>query len=108
VDPLAALKLSYAESLPSRLRTLDHAVRAWKRDPRDAARRERARNLAHRLHGTTGCYGLAAVSAVMGTLERALRSDDGKMIDSIEPALGDARARVDEAVAALRRERGFV
>lgn len=106
-DPLTELRLSYAESLPTRLRALDRAIRAWRRAPEDSAALEKAEKLAHRLRGTTGSYGFADVSAAMGAVEDALRGARDRhetSASAIEPALGAARTFAAEAIARLKHK----
>jgi HPt (histidine-containing phosphotransfer) domain-containing protein len=108
MNPLATLRLSYAEAMPARLRTLERAIRAWRRAPDDVVRLDRAWTLAHRLHGTAGSYGLRAVSAAIAAIADALQRvrearEEARFVVT-EPALADARRRTDHAIAALRRQ----
>lgn len=68
-DALTALRAEYARRLPSRVRRVALALGACRRAPGDALRLERARALAHRLRGTAGSYGFAAVGAAAGRVE---------------------------------------
>jgi HPt (histidine-containing phosphotransfer) domain-containing protein len=66
---LAALRAEYAAVLPARLEELEQALGALARSPEQ---RLVAARLAHRLAGTAGSYGFAAVSAVCRELELTL------------------------------------
>ncbi len=101
LGPIEALRLSYAQRLPAKLRTLERAVRAWYKNPSDAALLGRARDIAHRLRGTTGTYGFAEVSSVVGTIEAALLGGDAAVSASILPFFGVAQARAKDVIAAL-------
>jgi HPt (histidine-containing phosphotransfer) domain-containing protein len=94
---LAAMRRGYTHKLRSRLETLRTST-ARARDGDDAAL-ERAVSEAHKLHGTAGSYGFAAVSSVIGEVEVALKriaSEGAKspaewdgVLDRIERALTD-------------------
>ncbi len=71
---LASLKADYLKVLPERIEALEAAVRAASARPGDVATVERARMLAHRLHGTSGSYGLLAVAEGARALGSALRA----------------------------------
>jgi len=61
---LEELRRTYRVSLPAKVDALATAV--------DARDRETASALAHRLRGTSGAYGLSAVSIEAGAIEDAL------------------------------------
>jgi hypothetical protein len=95
LDALTALRVDYALALPGRVRRLATALRAWRRAPGTFALLERARALAHRLRGTAGSYGFAAVGQAAGRIEIALFHTTG--------APGQAHAAAwDEIWSALR------
>jgi HPt (histidine-containing phosphotransfer) domain-containing protein len=56
--------------------------------------RERARKLAHRIHGTSGSYGLAEIAAAAGAIEDAY-------LDGDFAALPAAAAAFETALASL-------
>lgn len=64
-----ALEAAYREKLPHKLEELEAALA--RPEGRDEARR-----LAHRLHGTSGTYGLGGVATLAGQLERVLEDPD--------------------------------
>ena len=61
---LEELRRNYRASLPPKVDALATAI--------DARDRETASALAHRLRGTSGAYGLSAVSVEAGAIEDAL------------------------------------
>ena len=69
---LAALRRDYAASLPDRVAHLTRAVRAWRAAPDDPRLCEGARDIAHRLRGTIGSFGLTELCAIVGAVEDAL------------------------------------
>ncbi len=81
-ETLRALREHYAGELPDRLAAIDAALAA---DP------IRARPLVHRLRGSAGSYGFAAVSEAAALLEDALDA---------EPADPAAIARAHAALRA--------
>ena len=91
-DLLASIRESYRRRLPQLLAELGASLSG-------APTRERieaARELAHRLKGTTGSYGFDEVSAELAEIEARL---DGLL----GPSGGDAAASWHEIAAALRR-----
>lgn len=85
---LAALRRRFAGRLPGRLAELAAAVEAG--DWAGAGR------LAHRLHGTAGSYGFAAVSTACAVIEQ--------LCDAAAPEPdADARERIRAALAAADR-----
>jgi HPt (histidine-containing phosphotransfer) domain-containing protein len=89
---LAALRASYAESLPGKARAVAAATRLAVSDPSRAAE---AIALAHRLRGTAGAYGFAGISRAAAAIEDAFHA--GVQGAPLEP-LADA---MDAAGAAL-------
>jgi chemotaxis protein histidine kinase CheA len=81
-EALAALRIDYARRLPGRVRQVARALRALRRTPGDARLLERARALAHRLRGTAGSYGFAAVGAAAGRVEDGILRAAWGEIDS--------------------------
>lgn len=75
---LAALRTAYGRDLPGKIVAVSEAIAA-----RD---HERTRALAHRLRGTAGVYGYAAVSAAAATIEEALLSGEPKSWEAIVDA----------------------
>jgi chemotaxis protein histidine kinase CheA len=120
-EELAALRLSYARSLPDRLRQLREAVHAWAgagghdggpsegppNPPGDAELYARAEAAAHRLRGTSGSYGFGAFSEKLGAVEDALRrfraagAPPPEAMAVIEPDLREADALAAQAIAGL-------
>lgn len=64
------LRSAYRAGLPQKIDALGAAIADEDRDA--------ARALAHRLRGTSGSYGLPAVSAIAGAIEDAL---DARVVD---------------------------
>jgi HPt (histidine-containing phosphotransfer) domain-containing protein len=83
------------------VRRVTRAFGALRRAPDDPRRLERARSLAHRLRGTAGSYGFAAVGAAAGRVEDAMLRTAW---DEIDPALRDTLALAVAAVRALTGE----
>jgi hypothetical protein len=106
-EELAALRLSYARTLPERLRHLREAVHAWALAPGDGEHYDRAESIAHRLRGTTGSYGFGAFSERLGAVDDALRrlraagAPPREAIAAIEPDLRAADALAAELIAGL-------
>lgn len=79
-EVIAHLAAEYARALPGKLAELRAAAdRAASAEPGDPAREDATRR-AHRLRGTAGSYGFAAVGALCGQLESALREGDRERI----------------------------
>lgn len=70
-ETLRALQARYAAELPERLAAIEAAL-ADPADPNGRDGHERARALVHRLRGTAGSYGFAAISEAAARLEDAL------------------------------------
>jgi hypothetical protein len=114
-EELAALRLSYARTLPDRLGLLREAVRAWAsgydggpRNPLDDAELyARAEATAHRLRGTSGSYGFGAFSERLGAVEDTLRllraagAPPREAMAAIEPDLRAAEGLAAEVIAGL-------
>jgi HPt (histidine-containing phosphotransfer) domain-containing protein len=100
-DALAALRVEYARRLPARVRKVARALGAYRRAPGDAVLLERARSLAHRLRGTAGSYGFAAVGAAAGRVEDGILR---AAWDDVDSALRDTEALAVAAIHLLIRE----
>lgn len=64
----------YAGKLPQRIEEMCAVAEAAEAGGKDAF--ERARVIAHRLHGTAGSYGFGAVSEIAGELEELFERAD--------------------------------
>ncbi len=94
-DVVAALMRAFGPKLPARLAAIEAAL-AHARSG-DAEGLGAARRLAHKLHGTAGSYGYAAVSVAAGELE-ALLDENPPNWDEVDAA-GRALCVVVEAAA---------
>ncbi len=65
------LVLQYVESLPGKLAALEEAMITGRDGSHEAL--GEAREIAHRMHGTAGCYGLRDLSEAAAVLEDVLR-----------------------------------
>ena len=101
-DALRALRAEYAKEVPSRVRRLARALRAWRRAPADAPSMERARVLAHRLRGTAGSYGFAAMGEAAGRVEDGILRAVSAPVEAHDAAWAElwTALRAAEAVAA--------
>ncbi|HEX9011685.1 MAG TPA: diguanylate cyclase [Holophagaceae bacterium] len=90
---LAALRETFAVDLPTRIEALRTA---WAAD-RDAGEATRTHFLAHRLAGSAGTFGYAALAQAARELERLLKvpAEEGRA------PTGDEAARADRLLAAL-------
>ena len=61
----------YVESLPTKLAALEQAMTSGRAG--DAAALAEAREIAHRMRGTAGCYGFRDLSEAAAVLEEVLR-----------------------------------
>jgi hypothetical protein len=68
-EALAALRRAYASELAGRLRAVDRCAAAVCALGWDAERLQPLQDLAHRMAGSAGVYGFAAVSAAAAPLE---------------------------------------
>ncbi len=93
-DAVAALMRAFGVKLPARLAALEDALALARTG--DAEGLGAARRLAHKLHGTAGSYGYAAVSVAAGNLE-ALLDKSPPSWDEVDTARGALR---DVVVAA--------
>ncbi len=95
-EALRGLRANYREKLPEQLDELDETLRAA-REAQDPARFSQAGEIAHRLAGTAGSYGLADIGAEFAKIDDALRE--------VAPEdLASARWRdLDAAVARIRQ-----
>lgn len=95
---LARLRRAYLARLPDRVAKIEAAAGAVGGDPSSAAGRagvEALRFLAHKLAGSGGTFGLAAVGAAAEDVERACET-------LLEAPSADARADLDRLIGALR------
>src|SRR5262249_14660824 len=113
LDALTALRVDYALALPGRVRRLATALRALRRAPGTLAHLERARVLAHRLRGTAGSYGFAALGQAAGRIETALFHTTGApneahtaAWDEIWSALREAESLANHAIHELPGREG--
>ena len=74
-DALAVLRAAYAADLPDLVRALEALLDEAAARPEATAR---ARQAAHRIRGTAGSYGFAAVGEIAGGIEDAL--DEGRPV----------------------------
>lgn len=102
---LGELRRQFTEKLPHKLEELESAVR----DARtDAARLGDARMFAHRLRGSAGSYGHAAVGELVGVVEdllnEALSSGSGRRFfwEEVAGAVRDARLAIARAPESSR------
>lgn len=83
---IAALRAKYGLTLPGQVESLAAAVHAWQAVPQDAAKATEAARLAHRLCGTSGSYGFAAISEAAKAVETLVRVEadamDTKRVDA--------------------------
>lgn len=90
---LAALRASYAESLPGKARAVAAATRLAVSDPDRSAE---AIALAHRLRGTAGAYGFREVSRAAGAIEEALHAGvQGAPLETLADAMDAAGAALE-------------
>ena len=66
------LVAQYVASLPDKLAALERAMSAGRAG--DASALSEAREIAHRIHGTGGCYGLRELSDAAAVLDDVLTS----------------------------------
>lgn len=65
------LVVQYVASLPDKLAALEQAMAAGRSGSVEGL--SEAREIAHRMHGTAGCYGLRDLSDAAAVLEEILR-----------------------------------
>lgn len=97
-DKYAQLVSQYVSSLPDKLATLERAMSAGRAG--DAAGLAEARELAHRVRGTGGCYGLRDLSEAAAVLDDVLTSmkrGDGGSWTQADEALVLVRAVIENA-----------
>ena len=100
-EELKHLRDAYAHALPAKLACLDASLDNARSEPRERARLEAARDLAHRLRGTSGSYGFKALSNELVRIERQLETLLGGSADradawgAIADALRSAKAHLD-------------
>jgi HPt (histidine-containing phosphotransfer) domain-containing protein len=95
-EALRGLRANYREKLPEQLDELDETLRAA-REAQDPAKFGQAGEIAHRLAGTAGSYGLADIGAEFAKIDDALR-------EVAPEGLANARWRdLDAAVARIRQ-----
>lgn len=96
-EAVAELRAEYLRGLPARLASLGEALAAARAG--DAAALRRAAVEAHRIRGTAGSIGLAALGVAAGRVE-----DAADQIASGAPP-GPAWAAIDAGLAALATSR---
>jgi len=94
-EALRGLRSAYRERLPSQLDELSERLHAA-REPGGPAAFRQAREIAHRLAGTAGSYGLGDIGAKLGTIDDALREVAPE--DAATARWGD----IDAAMAEIR------
>lgn len=88
-DPFHELAQEYLLALPERAAEIRDAARRGQHG--DAQALAEARNLAHRLRGTAGSFGMPEVGRLAGAIEDALaRRDLGPKLDALLHQLEDA------------------
>jgi HPt (histidine-containing phosphotransfer) domain-containing protein len=93
---LRRLRAEYRAELPARLDVLEHALERARAGGSAEAALE-ARRLAHTLKGSSGSYGLSAVSEAVEAVEQAL--------DELLAGPGDTDRSWEEIASALERAR---
>ena len=89
---LRRLSESYRRKLPELLRTLEERVRDAREREGAPELREAARQLAHKLKGTSGCHGLHGPSAALERVEELLAGGRPAAWAEIERELARVRA----------------
>lgn len=92
VGEVARATRDYSRSLPSKMRALSAAIARARTGDREGL--VAARSLAHRLHGTAGCYGFRDVGDLAAIVDERLASAEWSEVD---------RAMSELEAAALRR-----
>ncbi len=97
-EALRGLRASYREKLPEQFAELTSRLRD-SRQADGAEAFDQAREIAHRLAGTAGSYGLADIAAALGRIDDALRevgADDAGRARwaDIDAAVAEIRARI--------------
>ena len=91
-EKYAQLVTQYVSSLPEKLATLERAMNAGRTG--DASALAEAREIAHRVRGTGGCYGLRDLSDAAAVLDDVLTS--------MKRGTGGTWAEADAAAALVR------
>jgi HPt (histidine-containing phosphotransfer) domain-containing protein len=86
------LVTQYVASLPGKLAALERAMSAGRAG--DASALAEAREIAHRIHGTGGCYGLRELSEAAAVLDDVLTS--------MKRGLGGTWMEADSAASLVR------
>jgi len=86
------LVIQYVASLPDKLAALERAMNAGRTG--DAAGLAEAREIAHRIHGTGGCYGLRELSEAAAVLDDVLTS--------MKRGVGGTWTEADSAIMLVR------
>jgi HPt (histidine-containing phosphotransfer) domain-containing protein len=88
-DPFKELSIEYLLALPARVEEIKVAITRGRSG--DASAVDEARNLAHRLRGTAGSFGVPEIGRLSGAIEDALaRRDLGPGLDATIRELEDA------------------
>ena len=94
---LRALRDDYLHRLPARLAEIEALLHgAHTRDEREGL--ESACRLAHMLKGTSGSYGLDAISAELSRIEAQL----DRQLRAVTPDLGASREALERAMRLVR------
>ena len=91
-EKYAQLVAQYVSSLPGKLLALERAMNAGRAG--DTSGLAEARELAHRIHGTGGCYGLRDLSEAAAVLDDVLTQ--------MKRGAGGSWPQADEAVTLVR------
>lgn len=89
---LRSLREAYLRKLPALLCALEERVREARARDGESDLREAARQLAHQLKGTSGCYALHGPSAALERIEELLAARGAAAWPEIERELERARA----------------
>jgi len=102
-DKYAQLVAQYIGSLPEKLATLERAMNAGRAG--DPSGLSEAREIAHRVRGTGGCYGLRELSeaaAVLDDLLTQMKRGQGGSWSEADEAAALVRAVIETATATKR------
>jgi HPt (histidine-containing phosphotransfer) domain-containing protein len=78
LDPVAAVRAAYGESLPEKARSLAALAAAAAAERADPERIAAVRRLAHRLRGSAGTFGYWAFGALAAEIDDALAEEGGE------------------------------
>ncbi len=100
---MAALRQDYARALPRRLGTLAYAIYQAKAHPDDLILRQDAKSQAHRIQGTAGAYGFAAIGKSVRNIEDLLRPRSAEPEGTPAPFMETAWVDVERELATVMR-----